>query len=889
MNGAPTHSDAWAKLKREHGQHGDVIAWHSVIDHSADVAACAQAMLEHSVLRHRLGRLTGQGELTDVHVARLCVLIALHDAGKCSHDFQDKAWGKKGGSHLTPVLDALCPEHDVMPGYRDTMDAVYETLGMLTYQGWCAPDDMTLQVGATDLLMFSVVSHHGKPVKPSKSIKSHTSWTQRETRDPLKGLSELVERAHGWFPEAFTPANAMHLTPTFHHAFNGLVTLADWMGSNEAFFPFGEDPHEDRMAWARARARHMLGVMDFDARVQKEDLGRRDHVGFETISTFDPRPIQAITQAVELEKEGSLWILEAETGSGKTEAALAHFMRLLAQDLVDGLYFALPTRTAATQLHSRVLDAVRQAFPDPDHQPPVTLAVPGYIQTDDRSGLRQAAFEVLWDEDDHNRPDRRTYRGWASETPKRFLAGSVVVGTIDQVLMSTLMVKHSHMRATALLRHLLVVDEVHASDVYMGELLEQALAFHLSAGGHALLMSATLGSSMRARFYDHPIPAFDQAIDVPYPALHTAHDTHALDSAQQASILDKRVRVHLHALMNEHDATAAKIAQHAQTGRVLVIRNTVTDCVATQQALEAHQDTTDLFCVNKTLTVHHARFAKEDRVRLDRAVEQVLGKRAQCERVALVATQTVEQSLDIDADVLWTDLCPMDVLLQRIGRLHRHTTRDPHRHPTHATPTVHVLVPKESLEALVGKGKHGLGSVYPNLMILEATLRQLKSLEATSAPMAIPSMNRRLVEEATHPERLATIRASSDAWARHEQLIEGTAVADMSTASMSIVHRTETFATTETFPDDRLLRTRLGDPGFDVALEHAVEGPFGDPVQRFCIPSHMLPQDDTGQVVDIPEDAQVEDVRVTPGAVRFSFLNTPYLYTRLGLQREFAP
>src|SRR5690606_34187295 len=128
-------------------------------------------------------------------------------------------------------------------------------------------------------------------------------------------------------------------------------------------------------------------------------------------------------------------------------------------------------------------------------------------------------FEVLWNDDDR---ERWRHRGWAAEHPKRYLAGAIVVGTIDQVLLSTLQVGHAHLRSTALLRHLLIVDEVHASDEYMSSLLEAVLRYHSRAGGHAFLMSATLGCEVRARFRGRKAAALrlEEAKCALYPVVH---------------------------------------------------------------------------------------------------------------------------------------------------------------------------------------------------------------------------------------------------------------------------------------------------------------------------------------------------------------------------------
>src|SRR5262249_35209634 len=132
-------------------------------------------------------------------------------------------------------------------------------------------------------------------------------------------------------------------------------------------------------------------------------------------------------------------------------------------------------------------------------------------------------FEVQWD-DDPTDAERRAR--WAAEQPKRYLAGTVAVGTIDQALLGAITVKHAHMRTACLMRHLLVVDEVHASDTYMECLLTHLLSLHIQAGGHALLLSATLGSTARERLFDGPrarLPNLAQAEALSYPAITTSN------------------------------------------------------------------------------------------------------------------------------------------------------------------------------------------------------------------------------------------------------------------------------------------------------------------------------------------------------------------------------
>ena len=271
-------------------------------------------------------------------------------------------------------------------------------------------------------------------------------------------------------------------------------------------------------------------------------------------------------------------IIESETGSGKTEAALWRFARLYDAGLVDGLYFALPTRAAASQIHGRVNRFASNLFAAQKPEP--VLAVPGYIQAGDFTGGHLQGYEVWWDTHPH---DGGPQRFWAAESAKRFLAAQVAVGTVDQAMMAALQVRHSHMRAACLARNLLVVDEVHASDPYMSVILEALLNAHVGAGGYALLMSATLGSSARSRWLlrprrqsQLPVMPIKDAIDAPYPAVSTQSGNGVEIAPVGENGMNKSVRIDARELMHDFSSTASLALEAARAGaKVLVVRNTV--------------------------------------------------------------------------------------------------------------------------------------------------------------------------------------------------------------------------------------------------------------------------------------------------------------------------
>ena len=259
--------------------------------------------------------------------------------------------------------------------------------------------------------------------------------------------------------------------------------------------------------------------------------------------------------------------------------------------------------------------------------------------------------------------------------------------------------KHAQMRSFCLSRSLLIVDEVHASDAYMETLLSTLLDQHRRAGGEALLLSATLGAAARARLLlgtrksKKAIHTPIDAAALPYPALAWNENGVVRLESRASRGRVKTVTVEPAWFIGDPKAIAERALAAAEFGaRVLVVRNTVRDTVATVRALEViAPEHPSLFRLDGVVTLHHGRFARTDRWRLDAEVERRLGKAAAARPLVLIGTQTLEQSLDIDADFLVTDLAPMDVLLQRIGRLHRH---DRGRPASYEAPRTLVLVPE---------------------------------------------------------------------------------------------------------------------------------------------------------------------------------------------------
>ncbi len=856
----------WGKLRR--AEDGGVLSSLGLADHCADVGAVFLALLEVPNIRRGLARLGNMATLDDAQVARLCVLAALHDLGKVNHGFQNKALPKGTAAvegHIACVIGAL---HDRI--IQGALANLYDAM-----DGWCEND------GNNDTLL-AILSHHGGPPETSPSVARGNPklWQPAGGYAPLAALTELVRATLGWFPQHRETCQPLPAKHPFWHGFAGLVALADRLGSDERVFtyPEGPGPDESRIAFALRTARRIVGdrfLRPERSRAAAEALAWSFGALFPSFSA--PQFAQAAVLSAALPtRAGSLAILEAETGSGKTEAALLHFLRLFRAGMVDGMYFALPTRVSAVQIRERIRKALDRLLGT--QAPPVVLAVPGYLRVDDVDGTALPGFKVTWPDDEAG---TMRDRGWAAEHPSRYLAGAVVVGTIDQVLLAGLDVKDCRLRAASLMRSLLVVDEVHASDAYMIRLLENVLRFRAAAGAHTLLMSATLGEDARARLaastgprsWTSPVAVPDVALHKPYPMLSGL-------PVEDADTLPKPRRWCVSVELMADTADLAAIARLALSAagrgaRVLIIVNTVNRAMAVQQALEEELGGSPLlFTVNHQRCPHHARYAAEDRRLLDRAVEEQFGSGATTP-VVLVATQTVEQSLDIDADLLITDLCPADVLLQRLGRLHRHPQRA--RPAGFEEPRAIVLAPTvaELGEALDRPGRFGMGfgKVYDSLTALAATRITLEARPY----LTVPDDNRMLVEAATLPELLGELadRLGGD-WPKAHQGSTGDAQVKRTLAANHIISWTKPLRAMPKALGEEAA-TRLGLRDALIRLPEATMGPFGGAVSTIKLPGWMLPNDWIGSEIQ-------ELASSAPGEVTFRFAGVGFVYDRLGLR-----
>ena len=769
----------WGKARPSDPERGP--RWHPLAYHSLDVAAVGEVLLTS---RRGLG--TCFSRLLDVPrecvEPLICYLLALHDVGKFARKFQAKA-----PSHYPDCFDddpaSLAAHYDHGAGGLRLFDVTSEAFklpGCTRSHRWRP-------------LISAVTGHHGAPPEPRAGDSMTTLRGTDFGPAGIEAAHEFIQRAHDLLaPPNDTPAIAPKRMKTASFAVAGLAVLADWIGSNQEWFPYAKPGQSLESYWhgARERARHAVsdaGVLPTPA---NDDLDYRELIG----ESVEPSPMQKWARDVELPAGPALFMIEDETGSGKTEAALMLAHRLIASGAADGLYVALPTMATANAMFDRLAGACRHLFAC-DPEPSLALA---HGARDMHAGFRAAMSHGGRDEkpysdtgasdDESETTASAACAAWIADDRRRTFLADAGAGTIDQALLAVLPSRHQSLRLLGLMRRVLILDEVHAYDAYMQREMERLLEFQAGLGGSAIVLSATLPLMIRERLTDTfahglGVECEDDGLGMDYP-MGTIRSSAALSVTSVPGQL-ARARTLPVRFLRSSDEALDEVVRAARAGKAaLYLRNTVDD------ALDAHAE---LRARGLEPLIFHARFALADRLNTERRIVQTFGKHsADPDRTdkdgrgkVLIATQVVEQSLDLDFDFLVTDLAPIDLLIQRAGRLWRHE-----RGNREGRPELVVVAPEpvdDADEEWFGRAFPRGRYVYPDHARLWLTARTLQDCNTIDSPGGL----RALIEavygddaEATIPDGLLSSRIEADGRAGADQGIASYNMLDFSRGYM---------------------------------------------------------------------------------------------------------
>ena len=673
-----------------------------VLHHLMDVAAVALRwqQLNPARLEREAALLKASPECLSKITA---FLAGIHDLGKFSRGFQAKdpeLWPEqvlgpkrevadRGHWRNTAIL--LCAKP-----IRDEFARLFPNL---------YPDDIPLVIAA-------IAGHHGIPPKGDESGARESD----AQRDQQLG-QECVDAAHTAFcilqnlinPSPLSSLEKQKQVAQWSWRLSGLVTLADWVGSDSDYFSFESvDTRLDAYwKWALTQAEKAIAGKGLLAQSPES---RPSYASFAPQAATRPRPMQKLAEEAPLKDGAQLFILEDTTGAGKTEAAIMLAARMMAAGKGEGLYFALPTMATANAMYERLAVTYQTLF---EISAADDLSL---VLAHGRSNLSEAFCAIVNSTDMANGGEDETASAfctkWIADNRKKAFYADVGAGTIDQAFLSILPKKHLTLRQYGLAGRILIVDEAHCFDAYMGEELSALLELHAQNGGSAIVLSATLSLEQRRNMTEafakglglrDPEDLSDQLCSEAYPLLTSAtiggvqECESGFDSALRRSVtverLPDRTTVETRALSAAKEAAA-----------VLVICNAVDEAIAAYESLVGQVDHIHLF---------HARFAQGDRQKIEEDVLRRFGRNAKpADRKGhiLVATQVVEQSLDLDFDLVISDLAPVDLIIQRAGRMWRHLDKRPAESRPLEKPHILVVSPDPDqvedenwLEPVLGK------------------------------------------------------------------------------------------------------------------------------------------------------------------------------------------
>lgn len=704
----------------------------SVLHHMMNVGLVAENLTKH--YSHLLKRF-------NMNAREAALLAALHDIGKISQGFQSKCtkWLEQTGMK----------EISTAQGWQN-FEKYHEKVSQFTVQNLFLQDGMKTK----SAIHWAVApgAHHGYLHRPGESgLQEITGMKNDEWEQERQRVArQLIEALAGDLPKAEISRESAHLW-----WLAGLISVSDWIGSDETYFPIDRDIELQESKRQAQDAVEAIGFSHPEA---------RSGLSFEQLFPFPQNDLQR--EALTAITEPGIYVIEAPMGMGKTEAALACAYRLICEGKASGIYFALPTQATSNRIHLRVDDFVRKIWPDSLD----TRLIHANSWLRENLSQPMPTATTKGKESD----DARAGRDWFASA-KRALIAPFGVGTVDQALLAVVAAKHFFVRRFGLAGKVVILDEVHSYDFYTGTLIRVLCETLEKLGCTVILLSATLTPERRTAL----LGKSDAPETNDYPLISGRQSGGAFITPRPAQPPEEK-KVHVVFVENEyalHDAWR----QACNGACVLWICNTVAHAQAIHAQLQLLEKQRG-YEGTPALGVLHSRFPHFRREELETYWMELLGKDSKNRRgCILVSTQIVEQSVDLDADLLITELAPTDMLLQRIGRLWRHTRG---KRPPAERAECWIIKEAATLDKLRAMKKEEIRKTLGAKAWVYAPYVLLRSLEIWSArdgqDITIPTEIRSLLKE-TYDDR----DEKAEGWQAWKQEILGNEFARKKIAEMN--------------------------------------------------------------------------------------------------------
>ena len=678
----------WGKKNKEE------TCYHPVISHCVDSICVARELMENVFSDHMRDMFSSifDASFEDL-IPHVMFLVGSHDNGKISENFalKSKRYGNLSG------LPSRFGENDDIPLFPYHGD-----VSAITFTKWM--DKIGVPRENSSALSSIIGGHHTKPL---------TSMEMKNTRSTLIGEDpsweqdrfELIDEIR-----RLTIGDSIPLTPKpDDHVgillLSGFIVICDWLASDEEFFSFKPESNDDIDSY-------MLESSDIARRIVKSSGWLRWKKSERGVMSFSemypdfkvPRKIQVMADEISknFTSKNLLILIEAPTGDGKSEAAYVMTNRLIHNAGCRGCHLLMQNRASATAMFDRFKEVIEMTFDDA-----ILNLIQGMACFDEK-------FKDMRSQTNEEDEEKICTEEWFSNAPIRGLLGTSGIGTIDQELMGVISSRHYPLRLFSMVDKVFIYDEIHAYDLYTSSLIFHLTAWQKKMGCPIIMLSASLPSNKKRELIEHYLGHEVEEMPVieGYGIIVVDGDSGTVTHHPMPISDDEKKIVSIEKILNEEMASELILERIEDGGNVAWFCNSVQQCQDIYRSLKNK-------CSDDTeMRILHARFTPIKREKIEKELKEKFGKDGSKRpfKSILVTTQICETSLDLDFDLIVSWNAPMDSLIQRIGRLFRHSRESRPGKICH--PSIIIIEPSSLDDGKLSFGKID-ESIYERHILLE--------------------------------------------------------------------------------------------------------------------------------------------------------------------------
>lgn len=739
MTLSPVAQRIWGKTDDLWGKYRHRGWWLPLYAHLLDAGYVAGKLYDHLP---ELSRAALDAGAPDAAAARqrFIAICGLHDIGKATPEFLSTGNDGDTSFEKTRLVSELITFPKIVTRGRHE-DATFFIL-------------QKLYGDRVRSCAFIAGAHHG--FMPSSQMSTNGDFTADDEMpeegssawsnfgwnngwgDVQREIAEYVLSTLGVSSEAL----ALPVPHYVSSAYIGLVMLVDRIASEAPFFPLWKDSaswttSRAEGGWKKMSLHTMWGVPEADVSV--DDLYALRFP--ETFPKHDAYPMQrAVVEASRSVSQPSLIVVESGMGSGKTEAGILSAETMCSRFGGSGMSFAMPTMSTADSALKRISGWAEQTNSDV-----VMHLGHGRAELSER-------YRSFLQSDEKVRASKTLFRKGMG------LLATASASTVDQVAKMALRGYSSYPTSGMLSGKAVVFDEVHTYDEYTMLYVLRSIERLASAGSPVIILSATLNQARRERIIESyaqgalvrsgsqskpsPVPAPPRA----YPlitVLDPGNDVEYIVPEGGSGEPEKTIHLHVHE-DDSDDLIIDLIRRRTPNGGCVgIIRSTVANAQGTYEAVSRSFGEDNVCLI-------HSRFTSQHRDEAITSIEGVVGRGKKRpdpgEWHITVSTQVIEQSLDFDFDYMISDIAPLDLILQRIGREWRHVENNDSR-PVAEThfDVIGSLVREQDFRVSMPTIDSKAGFIYSHYQ-LHVAGEFLRETPTIRTPVDIPSATARMIE-----------------------------------------------------------------------------------------------------------------------------------------------